>query len=85
MHRAKNWQPKADTERGTTDSIRLSVTDAGGLQSFRRDYPWQGWRTKHYEQVGNAVPPLLAKSVAQALMAELNGYRERTEIRAAVG
>ena len=42
---------------------RISVRDAGILQSFPVDYPWQGPKTRQQEQVGNAVPPLLAEHV----------------------
>ena len=61
-----NWKSKASPET-TADRIRLSVEDALILQSFRRDYKMCGNKTKQYEQIGNAVPPLLAKAItAQA-------------------
>ncbi|CAL9668866.1 hypothetical protein SUDANB145_07308 (plasmid) [Streptomyces sp. enrichment culture] len=51
---------------GRRDTIRLSVQDAALLQSFPADHPWRGSRTKQFEQIGNAVPCLLARHVFAA-------------------
>lgn len=46
----------------------LSVTEAAVLQGFQPNHKWQGAKTAHYRQIGNAVPPKLAEVVGRAII-----------------
>lgn len=50
------------------NAVRVTVEEAATLQSFRPGYPWQGVKSKVYQQIGNAVPPLLARAVLAELV-----------------
>lgn len=48
-----------------------SIRESARLQSFPDRFHFEGTRGSRYKQVGNAVPPLLAKAVADAIMSYL--------------
>lgn len=49
-------------------AVKVTVAQAAVLQGFPTDYPWQGSRCRQFQQVGNAVPPPLARCVLEAAM-----------------
>ncbi|MGW8719637.1 DNA cytosine methyltransferase [Streptomyces althioticus] len=59
----RNRDAGGESQFASPDTVRITVAEAAILQSFRPDYPFQGTKTKAFEQVGNAVPPLLAAHV----------------------
>lgn len=89
---APGWRKPGDGPRqNAAGSVRVECWEAGVLQSFRPDYPWQGAKTRAYQQVGNAVPPRLAAHVLaeaigldrEAVLANIASYYEESRIKVA--
>lgn len=58
------------SRQNAPDSVQVTVAEAGVLQSFPAEFPWQGAKGKQYLQAGNAIPPLLAAAALSAALGE---------------
>jgi len=66
--RDPNWRPGDKWPSQWTGAERITPEQAAILQGFRRDYPWQGARTRQFAQIGNAVcPPVGRRVLAEAM------------------
>lgn len=60
--------PLTGNSQHGSDAVKLTALQALVLQSFPADYPVWGGKTKVFQQIGNAMPPLLAQAVLSVLV-----------------
>lgn len=60
----------------STQARTISVREAARLQSFPDGFVFKGPMNPAFRQIGNAVPPLMAKALAETIMYELQGVRD---------
>mgnify|MGYP001517293353 FL=1 len=51
----------------------ISIREAARLQTFPDTFVFEGTKDSQYQQVGNAVPPILANAIAKSLLPILDG------------
>ncbi|HEY6333266.1 MAG TPA: DNA (cytosine-5-)-methyltransferase [Blastocatellia bacterium] len=69
-HLASGGQPRVGVLEGAR---RLTVLESAVIQTFPADLSFSGPRSSQYEQIGNAVPPLLAEVLGKAIVEQMAG------------
>ena len=82
---------KYDEPSGTVVNVRksmwvhpaisraLSVREAARLQTFPDSFVFMGTKDSQYQQVGNAVPPILARAIAETVLKYLDSHEDAPE------
>ncbi len=55
----------------------ITVREAARIQSFPDEFRFVGTKSSQMKQVGNAVPPLLAYSIAKVIMSDIETQEEK--------
>lgn len=50
----------------------ISIREAARLQTFPDDFIFEGSKDSQYQQIGNAVPPILGRAIAEQVLRYLN-------------
>lgn len=57
----------------------ISVREAARIQSFPDSYEFTGNITQQYEQVGNAVPPFMAKAIGERISEAIKNHEKHKD------
>ena len=57
----------------------LQWHELAGAQGFPRGYVFTGNKKAKVKQIGNAVPPIMAKALAETMMIALRGMAEQDD------
>jgi DNA (cytosine-5)-methyltransferase 1 len=55
------------SKKSRNDGVRITPDEAMTLQSFPEHYYFEGTKTSQFQQIGNAVPPLLGEAMVRAV------------------
>lgn len=55
-----------------TKDRAISIREAARIQTFKDSFVFKGDKDSQYQQIGNAVPPLLARAIAERILNLLN-------------
>ena len=79
---------KYDEPSGTVVNVRksmwihpvldraISIREAARLQTFPDSFVFEGTKDSQYQQIGNAVPPYLARAIAKSVISVLDAEEE---------
>lgn len=57
-----------------TQDRLISIREGARLQSFKDKFKFYGTKTSQYKQIGNAVPPLLGRVIAELIKPHLTSF-----------
>ena len=75
MHREtiKKYAPRIYASQNRA----LTVRELARIQTFPDNFIFKGNKSSHQQQIGNAVPPMLSKFIAQAVETMINNVIEK--------
>lgn len=78
--RCEFYKPEKGRYLHPTEDRPITHWEAARLQTFPDDYRWYGSKIRIATQIGNAVPPLLAKAIGETIRRHLTTTRGRKSI-----